>query len=183
MKIYTKTGDKGTTALFGGARIPKHHLRIECYGTIDELNSFTGLLRDEAGKHSATEELLRIQDRLFVIGSLLAAQPGKKNLKLPHLKDEDVLFLENAIDKMDRSLTPLRYFILPGGNKVASHAHICRCVCRRAERLAVLLSETEEVDALVVPYLNRLSDYFFTLARKLTHDLGGEETPWIPEKE
>ncbi len=181
MKIYTKKGDSGTTQLIGGTKVPKHHVRIEAYGTIDELNSFTGLLRDHEMADNHKNTLLEIQDRLFTIGSSLASDPGKSRMKIPDLKEEDVSLLESEMDKMEEQLPEMKSFILPGGNITSSYAHIARCVCRRAERLAVHLSETDgEVDPLIIKYLNRLSDYFFVLARKLTAELGGEEIPWKP---
>jgi cob(I)alamin adenosyltransferase len=182
MKIYTRTGDRGTTQLFGGQRVPKHHLRIEAYGTVDELNSFIGWLRDLLTGDQLKEELLNIQNNLFVIGSLLAAQPGKKGLALPELPPAAVKELEEAIDRMEVAVSPLRSFILPGGHPSVSAAHICRTVCRRAERSVTALSETEPgtVPNLIHEYLNRLSDYFFMLARFLTHQLGVQEIPWLP---
>jgi cob(I)alamin adenosyltransferase len=181
-KIYTKTGDSGTTGLFGGARLPKYHIRIESYGTVDELNAHLGLLRDQLEKEDLRSFLLRIQDRLFVLGSLLAAEPGKK-LQLPELNEEDVYALENAIDAMDAQMQPLKTFILPGGHPTVSQAHVCRCVCRRAERLIVLLHHEESgVDPIIIQYMNRLSDYLFTVARYISHITGVPEIPWIPNK-
>lgn len=182
MKIYTKTGDDGTTGLFGGARVPKYDLRIEAYGTIDELNSYIGLIRDQDLNTKTIEILLEIQDRLFTIGSILAAQPGKKNLSVPSLVKEDIELLEKEIDSMDTQLPPMKNFILPGGHSTVSFIHISRCVCRRAERLTVHLSADNEVDSLIIKYLNRLSDYLFTLARLVGKDLGASERPWIPRK-
>ncbi|MEQ8908103.1 MAG: cob(I)yrinic acid a,c-diamide adenosyltransferase [Vicingaceae bacterium] len=180
MKIYTKKGDSGTTSLIGGTRVPKHHLRIESYGTVDELNSYMGLIRDHNKNDAIKKVILEIQDRLFTIGSHLATDPGKSKMKLPELFDSDVSFLENEIDKMDDELEPMRSFVLPGGDPVISSTHIARCVCRRAERIAVHLSETEKVDELIIRYLNRLSDYLFTLSRKLSKDLKVKEEPWKP---
>ncbi len=179
-KIYTKTGDDGTTGLYGGARVPKYDLRIEAYGTIDELNSYIGLIRDQSIQENTLKVLLEIQDRLFTIGSILAAQPGKKNLSVPELKSSDVEMLEKEIDRMDTQLEPMKHFILPGGHTTVSYVHIARCVCRRAERLTVHLAVDNEVDALIIKYLNRLSDYLFTLARLLSKQLGASEQPWIP---
>lgn len=179
-RIYTKTGDDGTTGLYGGARVPKYDLRIEAYGTIDELNSYIGLIRDQSIKEDTLKILLEIQDRLFTIGSILAAQPGKKNLSVPELKTEDVEMLEKEIDRMDTLLEPMKHFILPGGHTTVSYVHIARCVCRRAERLTVHLAVENEVDPLTIKYLNRLSDYLFTLARLLSKELGAAEQPWIP---
>jgi cob(I)alamin adenosyltransferase len=183
MKIYTKTGDGGQTALFGGARIPKYHPRIESYGTVDELNAFTGLLADSINDGELRAELRHIQSTLFTLGSHLAAEPGKKNLWVPELHEEEIGLLEKRIDAWDLELPPLKNFILPGGHTQVSHAHVCRTVCRRAERLCIALQAEEgNVPEKVIPYLNRLSDYFFTLARKLAHDLGVEEIAWQPRK-
>jgi cob(I)alamin adenosyltransferase len=180
MKIYTKTGDKGQTSLLGGSRVPKHHLRIESYGTIDELNSYIGLLRDQAINAKHIEVLLEIQDRLFTIGSYLASEPQKSKVKIPLLNEEDVVFLEKQIDELNDALPPMRSFILPGGHTTVSFCHIARCVCRRAERLVVHLSETETVSDIILRYLNRLSDYLFVLARKLSEELKASEIPWKP---
>jgi cob(I)alamin adenosyltransferase len=180
MKIYTKTGDKGSTSLIGGTRVPKHHLRIESYGTVDELNSYVGLIRDQdiAGRHK--DILKEIQDRLFTIGASLAADPEKSKMKIPDLHTSDIELLEQDIDRMDAELPALRHFILPGGSNAVSFCHIARCVCRRAERLAVNLSEDSFVDEKVVIYLNRLSDYLFTLARKIGNEQQIIENEWIP---
>lgn len=182
MKIYTKKGDSGNTSLIGGTRVPKHHLRIESYGTVDELNSYIGLIRDQEIDSKIIEVLLEIQDRLFTLGSHLATDPGKSKMVLPELFDKDVEFLENEIDRMDNELEEMRSFVLPGGNTVVSYTHIARCVCRRAERIAVQLAEESPVDEKIVTYLNRLSDYLFTLSRKLTKDLSAKEIPWVPKK-
>jgi cob(I)alamin adenosyltransferase len=181
-KIYTKTGDDGTTGLYGGARVPKYDLRIEAYGTVDELNSYIGLIRDQPMDGPNISVLLEIQDRLFTIGAILAAQPGKKNLSVPVLEKTDVDLLESEIDRMDTQLLPMKNFILPGGHTTVSFIHIARCVCRRAERLVVHLNVENEVDPLIIKYLNRLSDYLFTLARLVAKDLGASEQPWIPRK-
>ena len=180
MKIYTKTGDKGQTSLIGGSRVLKSNLRIEAYGTVDELNSWIGVLRDHdsAGTHKGT--LLEIQDRLFTIGAILASEPGKSKMKIPELKDTDIEFLEIGIDKMEESLEPMKSFVLPGGHPSVSFSHVARCVCRRAERIGVELSQHEEVPAIVLQYLNRLSDYLFVLSRKLSLDNHAEESPWSP---
>ncbi len=182
-KIYTKTGDKGTTGLYGGARIPKYHIRIESYGTVDELNSHLGLLRDQITDVDDQKIVETIQNRLFTIGSNLASDPSKE-IKTPDLTEDDILLLENGIDNIDAIVPPLKNFILPGGHVAVSQAHVCRCVCRRAERLVVALSESEPdtVPSILVVYLNRLSDYLFMLGRKLSHDLGVLETPWIARK-
>ena len=182
MKIYTKKGDTGTTQLIGGTRVAKHHDRIEAYGTIDELNSFVGLLRDQEMDAQYKKILLEIQDRLFTIGSLLASDPDKSKMKIPSLHENDVLLLENEMDKMDEQLPELKSFLLPGGHPTVSFCHIARCICRRSERLTVYLFETKAdgVDPLIIKYLNRLSDYFFVLSRKLSADLHAEEIPWNP---
>jgi cob(I)alamin adenosyltransferase len=182
MKIYTKKGDSGKTSLIGGTRVPKHHLRIESYGTVDELNSYIGLIRDQDISAQNVEVLLEIQDRLFTIGSHLAADPGKSKMVLPELLETDITFLENEIDRMDDLLEEMRSFVLPGGHTVVSYSHIARCVCRRAERIAVQLAEESEVDEKIISYLNRLSDYLFTLSRKLTKDLNAKEIAWVPKK-
>ncbi|MEJ2003432.1 MAG: cob(I)yrinic acid a,c-diamide adenosyltransferase [Cyclobacteriaceae bacterium] len=180
MKIYTKTGDSGTTGLFGGKRVSKSDLRIEAYGTVDELNSNIGLLRDHDSASEHKQFLLRIQKNLFVIGSILAAEPGNEKVKVPELPDDEVSVLEKAMDEMDAELPPMRNFVLPGGHMAVSQTHITRCVCRRAERRVVALFDHEKGEDKVIHYLNRLSDYFFVLARYLTLKLGVEETPWIP---
>lgn len=190
MKVYTKTGDKGTTALFGGTRVPKHHIRIESYGTVDELNSYIGLIRDQEMNQLYKLVLIEIQDRLFTVGAILATDPekailknGKERLNIPKISEGDIALLENEIDRMEESLPPMTHFVLPGGHTTVSYCHIARCVCRRAERLSVSLNESEPVDESVLKYLNRLSDYLFVLARKLTFDLQAEEVKWIPRKE
>lgn len=182
MKIYTKTGDQGTTSLFGGRRTSKAELRIDAYGTVDELNSWIGLVRDQEINAKRNEALVSVQNRLFVIGSTLAADPGNTRISIPSLKEGDIHFLEKEIDTMDSSLPAMRNFILPGGHQSVSYCHIARTVCRRAERLVVSLSEKETIDILVIKYLNRLSDYLFVLARKMGHELGIEETPWRSEE-
>lgn len=180
MKVYTKKGDKGETSLIGGTRVPKHHTRIEAYGTVDELNSYIGLVRDqEVDKHTA-EILIEIQDRLFTIGSSLASDPEKSKMKIPDLKDEDIELLEKEMDKMNEELPEMRSFVLPGGHQAVSFCHIARCVCRRAERISTQLSEDSFVDERVLKYLNRLSDYLFVLSRLLTKQLNVTETPWKP---
>ena len=189
MKIYTKTGDKGTTALFGGTRVPKHHIRIESYGTVDELNSHIGLIRDQEIDKQYKKVLIEVQDRLFTIGAILATPPEKEILKngqprlnISKISDNDILFLENEMDKMNEKLPEMTHFVLPGGHTNVSYCHIARCVCRRAERLATHLHELEPTDEQVIKYLNRLSDYLFMLARKLTFDLHADEVKWIPRK-
>lgn len=179
MKIYTKTGDKGQTSLFGGKRVPKHHIRIEAYGTVDELNSYIGLIRDQEIDEHSIKVLIEIQDRLFTLGSILATEPGNVKVKVPQLLESDIEFLEKEIDNMNETLPEMRSFVLPGGHTTVSYCHISRCVCRRAERLVINLSEEEKVNELTYKYLNRLSDYLFVLSRKLTNDLGAKEVPWV----
>jgi cob(I)alamin adenosyltransferase len=184
VKIYTKTGDAGKTSLLGGSRVAKDSIRIEAYGNIDELNSFIGLLSDQYSDAPSRAVLKEIQDRLFTIGSALACDPEKEiALKIPDLKEEDVFLLEKEIDRMSESLPPLKSFILPGGHVVVSTAHVCRCVCRRAERSAVHLDEAESpVQPLIIKYLNRLSDYLFVLSRYAGHQLGAAEIPWVARR-
>ncbi len=178
MRIYTKTGDEGTTSLFGGKRVAKTDTRIEAYGTVDELNAWIGLLRDQPVNAHRHDELIDIQDRLFTIGSILATEPGNTKVRIPGLNEDDITRLEHAIDVMDKSLPPLRSFILPGGHSSVSFGHVARTVCRRAERHAIALHQTEPIDPMVIKYLNRLSDYLFMLTRKMTADLQTPETPW-----
>ena len=180
MKIYTKTGDKGLTSLIGGTRVPKHHLRIESYGTVDELNSYIGLIRDQNISEHDKDVLKHIQDRLFTIGASLAADPEKSKMVIPDLKEEDIELLEHEMDIIDEQLPPLKHFILPGGSNAISFCHIARCVCRRAERITVHLAEESPVDEKVNIYLNRLSDYLFTLARKIGDEQSVPENKWIP---
>lgn len=180
MKIYTKTGDQGLTSLIGGTRVPKHHLRIEAYGTVDELNSWIGLIRDQQLDDHSVTVLLEVQDRLFTMGALLAADPEKSKMKLPELAAADIELLEKEIDKMDTNLPELKSFILPGGNQVVSYIHIARCVCRRCERVVTHLSEESTVNENIVVYLNRLSDYLFTLSRYAAFLLNSAESPWQP---
>lgn len=179
-KIYTKTGDKGLTSLIGGVRVSKSHIRIESYGTVDELNSYIGIIGDSVSHAPVRDWLREIQDRLFTIGSVLATSPEKEvKMKLPDLHVEDVQWLEAQIDKMNETLPEMRSFILPGGHIASSTAHVSRCVCRRAERICVAMQEQgEEVPELVLQYLNRLSDFLFVLARYIVHINGGEEVPW-----
>jgi cob(I)alamin adenosyltransferase len=178
MKIYTKTGDKGETALFGGTRLPKNHLRIEAYGTIDELNSWIGVVRDSTTDETTQTALKNIQDRLFTVGANLATDGEYK--VIPDVFPADVLFLENEIDRMDEKLPALKNFILPGGHTAVSFCHVARCVCRRAERLIVALHHEEPTEPIILEYLNRLSDYLFTLSRNIAHDLGVAEVAWQP---
>lgn len=182
LKIYTKTGDLGKTSLIGGTKIAKSHLRIETYGTTDELNSYIGLVNDLINDEHSKIILKEIQDRLFTIGSSLACDPEKEpTLKIPDLKEQDIELLEREIDKMNEVLPPMKFFILPGGHPAISTTHIARCVCRRAERLCVNLQEQNLfVDPLVIKYLNRLSDYIFVLARYIGHLLQVAEIAWKP---
>jgi cob(I)alamin adenosyltransferase len=179
-KIYTKTGDKGSTSLIGGVRVPKNHIRIESYGTIDELNSYLGMVTDSAQNSQVNDWLREIQDRLFTIGSVLATNPDKEvKMKLPDVYDTDVQWLEQRIDEMNEVLPEMRSFILPGGNLASSTCHVARCVCRRAERLCVDMQQREEyVPDLIIQYLNRLSDFLFVLARYIGHVNGAPEIPW-----
>ena len=181
-KIYTKSGDLGTTSLIGGTRVPKSHLRIETYGTIDELNSYIGLVIDLSTDNSSKGMLKEIQDRLFTVGSSLACDPEKAPLmKIPDLKEGDIDSLENEIDKMNELLPAMKHFILPGGHPAVSTTHVARCVCRRAERLCVNMQEHELfVDPLVIKYINRLSDYLFVLSRYISRQLGVVEVEWKP---
>lgn len=183
MKVYTKTGDKGTTALFGGKRVSKTHRRIEAYGTVDELNSYIGLVRDHEVNHHKKDILVEIQDRLFTIGASLAADPDKPALKKPDLLDSDITLLEEEMDRMNEVLPPLTTFVLPGGHVAVSYCHLARAVCRRAERLSIAVQEAgEPVEENVIIYLNRLSDYLFVLSRMVSHELEAEEIPWHPRK-
>ena len=180
-KIYTKVGDKGTTSLIGGTKVAKSDMRIEAYGTVDELNSYIGLCRDLLTDDHSKKTLKEIQDRLFTIGSSLACDPEKEpKMKIPDLKKEDVTLLEKEIDEMDKVLPEMKHFILPGGHSTVSHIHIARCVCRRAERSCVRLQQQSEEEPLVLKYLNRLSDYLFVLARYASHILKAEEIAWKP---
>ena len=182
IKIYTKTGDLGKTSLIGGTKVPKSNIRIEAYGTIDELNSYIGLTGDQLTHEPSKIILKEIQDRLFTIGSSLACDPEKEPLlKIPDLKEVDIEILEKEIDKMNELLKPMKSFILPGGHVAISTAHVSRCVCRRAERICVNMQEQKLfVDPLIIKYLNRLSDYLFVLARFIGHLLGVEDIPWKP---
>jgi cob(I)alamin adenosyltransferase len=180
IKIYTKTGDRGTTSLIGGTKVPKNDIRIETYGTVDELNSWIGMVNDQLNDEAFKNELKEIQDRLFTIGSSLATDADKESkMKLPDLTQNDIEFLEKRIDAMTGELPPMKNFILPGGHVAVSSIHITRCICRRAERLAVNMQQHQLfVDEKVIQYLNRLSDYLFTLARFVAQKLGAEEIPW-----
>jgi cob(I)alamin adenosyltransferase len=182
LKIYTKTGDKGTTSLIGGTKVSKSDLRIETYGTVDELNSYIGLVSDHCSDSHSKEILKEIQDRLFTIGSSLACDGEKEpKMKIPDLKEEDITLLEKEIDKMNELLPEMKWFILPGGHVAVSTTHIARCVCRRAERNCVNMQQHEMfVEPLVIKYINRLSDYLFVLARYIGHQLNIREVAWKP---
>ena len=180
MKVYTKKGDDGSTGLIGGTRVTKDDVRIEAYGTVDELNSWIGLVRDQAALAEYKSELIAIQETLFTIGSHLAADPEKNQMQLPGINKSAITTLENSIDIMEEKLEPMKNFILPGGNKYVSKIHITRCVCRRAERRVISLSKKALIDPILVHYLNRLSDYLFVLSRRINLTEKGEETPWKP---
>ena len=183
MKIYTKTGDKGNTSLIGGTKVSKSHLRIESYGTVDELNSYIGLCRDLVNDETNKNVLQEVQDRLFTMGSTLACDPEKETqMKLPDLVPGDITLLEKEIDRMTETLPEMKSFILAGGHSTVSQLHIARCVCRRAERCCVRLSEASPVAPIIIQYLNRLSDYLFVLARFTGMQLGAPEIPWKPRK-
>ncbi len=188
MKIYTKTGDKGKTALYGGIRVAKNHIRIEAYGTVDELNAFIGLIRSKSIEEKTKNILLTIQNDLFTLGATLATpkekdilKSGKERLNIPKINEQSIRQLENNIDFMNKSLPKMKHFVLPGGSTTVSYCHIARCVCRRAERICVTLNEKTPLENHILIYLNRLSDYLFVLARKLTYDNQVKEIPWIPE--
>ncbi len=180
MKIYTRTGDNGTTSLIGGTRVSKSHIRIQSYGTVDELNSYIGLLRDQPVNEFRRDLLKEIQDRLFTVGSHLASEAGQTKRILPDLLEEDILLLEKEMDMIDTVVPKLRAFVLPGGHQSVSFGHISRTVCRRAERAVIHLAQQEEVDEIVIRYLNRLSDYLFMLCRAMTYELRAEEVIWHP---
>jgi cob(I)alamin adenosyltransferase len=181
-KIYTKTGDKGSTSLIGGTKVPKSHLRIEAYGTVDELSSFIGLCRDLLTDEAARNLLAEVQDRLFTMNASLACDPVKEpKMRIPDLKEEDITLLEKEMDRMNEVIPPMKSFILPGGHPVLSQLHIARCVCRRAERCCVRLDqESKEIEPIILKYLNRLSDYLFVLARYAGHQMNIVEIPWRP---
>ena len=180
MKIYTRTGDQGLTSLIGGTRVRKSHLRIDAYGTVDELNSYVGLVSDQPVNAIRKIILKEIQDRLFTIGASLASDPDKSTMKIPDLHEADITLLENEMDDMNADIPPLKVFVLPGGHQSVSFCHVARTVCRRTERLVIALQEESFVAELVVKYLNRLSDYLFVLSRKMAYELGAEEIPWKP---
>ncbi len=181
MKIYTKGGDRGTTSLIGGRRVPKYHSKIEAYGTVDELISYIGLLRDTYSDDYYKELLIWIQDRLMTCSSLLAADCEDCEDQLPQMSDEDITRIEKEIDKMEEKLPPIRNFVLPGGNEVVSYCHITRTVCRRAERITIKVAEEFRVDEKVIIFLNRLSDFFFVFSRLISKELAAEEIPWKPK--
>lgn len=188
MKVYTKTGDKGGTSLYGGVKVSKNDVRIEAYGTVDELNSCMGLIRSGHINEQINQDLIIIQKNLFHLGAELATPTDKLYLangksRLPRtIQEEDIKQLEDWIDQIDENLPPLMHFILPGGNMETAHAHLARTVCRRAERRTVALNEVEEVRGEIVKYLNRLSDYLFVLSRKIAVDAGHEEIKWLPNE-
>ncbi|WP_296636794.1 cob(I)yrinic acid a,c-diamide adenosyltransferase [Polaribacter sp.] len=189
MKIYTKTGDEGTTALFGGTRVKKYNLRIDSYGTVDELNAYIGLIKDQKIEDATKNSLLKIQNELFTLGAMLATPPeketlksGKERLNIPKINSNSIEFLEDEIDAMDSELPQMTHFILPGGHQAVSFCHVARCVCRRAERLCVELNDEEAINSDILKYLNRLSDYLFVLARMLSKQLQVDEIKWIPTK-
>jgi len=190
MKIYTKTGDKGLTSLFGGSRVLKNNLRIESYGTIDELNAHIGFLRDSITQNSLKKELFNIQNQLFTLGAMLATNPikkqlknGKERLNIPKINIQDVVYLEHQIDKFNEDLPKMTHFILPGGHPIVSSCHIARTICRRAERCIVALQQESTVEEVIITYTNRLSDYLFVLARKLTTMHQAKEIFWVPKKQ
>ncbi|GEO02719.1 cobalamin adenosyltransferase [Adhaeribacter aerolatus] len=180
MKIYTRTGDQGLTSLIGGTRVRKSHLRIDAYGTVDELNSYIGLVSDQPVNAARLTILREIQDRLFTIGATLASDPEKETKRIPDLHEADITLLEKEIDAMNAEIPPLKVFVLPGGHQSVSFCHVARTVCRRTERLVIALQEESFVAELVIKYLNRLSDYLFVLARKMAYELGAEEISWKP---
>ena len=181
MKIYTKTGDGGETSLLGGKRVSKANLRIEAYGTFDELNSFTGLALASGLPTEVTGLLQQVQHELFVLGSRLAADPEKPRLKLPELNELSVIRLEDAIDELTAQLPEMTHFILPGGSAAVSSLHVARCVCRRAERATLRLASESAVEEVIIKYLNRLSDYLFVAARYTGFKQGVAEIKWMPE--
>lgn len=180
MKIYTKTGDKGLTSLIGGKRVPKNHERIEAYGTVDELNSYIGLISTQKTDPETLKILKEIQDRLFTIGATLAADPETSRMKIPDLHNSDIELLEKEIDKINLIIPPLKHFVLPGGTEAVAFCHVARCVCRRAERLVVGLAIENDIEEMVIIYLNRLSDYLFVLSRKFNIEAGTPENIWEP---
>lgn len=180
MKVYTKTGDRGTTSLIGGTRVPKFHIRVEAYGTIDELISYIGLIRSQEIEVHIAETLHQIQVKLMDIAAIMASDEKAK--KIRQVTDSDIKILESEIDKSDTDLEPLKYFVLPGGHNTPAFCHIARCICRRAERMILHVNEETDVPENVLAYMNRLSDYLFILARKLHKNLGVPEFFWITDK-
>ncbi len=181
MKIYTRTGDKGLTSLIGGKPVPKTHVRIEAYGTVDELIAHTGMIRDMSEDPDVKDQILFILDRLMICASVLATDCENCEMKLPEIKNDDIVFLEKAIDKMEEGLPALKSFVLPGGSALSSQCHIARTVCRRAERRILQLSGELFVPETVIKFMNRLSDYLFVLARKVLHESGKKDILWKPE--
>lgn len=181
-KIYTKLGDKGETSLLGGSKVPKYHERIEAYGTLDELNSFIGLVRDHTDNSQVIAFIKHIQDRIFTIEARLAAETEETAGYLPEIKTEDITTLEKEIDRMEADLPPVQNFVLPGGHPAVSYSHVARTICRRAERVTLKLMVSVSVDPTIPQYINRLSDYFFVLARYMTKYYSTEETIWISDK-
>jgi len=180
MKIYTKRGDTGETSILGGSKLPKHHVRIEAYGTVDELNANIGWLRDQDIDAPIVQDLIKIQEILFTVGSHLANDEKKSSIKLPEIKESEVQFLEEKIDKMEEKLPEMKFFVLPGGHPAVSACHMARVVCRRAERWTSAFNEVNDVDPIIIKYLNRLSDYFFVLSRQIAKNHGVTEVPWKP---
>lgn len=179
-KIYTKQGDKGSTTLLGGSKVPKYHQRIEAYGTLDELNSFIGLVRDHTSIEHVRTFLKKIQDEVFTLESRLAAETEEATKMLPNISEKNITEMENEIDRMENELPPLKNFILPGGHPAVSYSHVARTITRRAERTTLRLAEEIEVNTLIIQYLNRLSDYFFVLARYLGKANNAQEIIWKP---
>lgn len=179
-EIYTKGGDKGQTSLLGGRRVPKHHIKIEAYGTIDECMAQVAVLREQTDAADVREQLLVILERLMSAASVIAADGDDLPANMPQITEEDIQYLEGAIDVMDNALPPLTTFILPGGDITSAQAHVARTICRRSERMILKLSEEEPVEAHLIKYFNRLSDYFFVLARHLTYQKGASEITWKP---
>jgi len=178
-KIYTKKGDKGETSLIGGKRVYKYHPRVEAYGSVDELKSYLALIIDYKKDNTQNKKIKLIQEKLFRIESLLACEDKETRDKLPQIDETDIEYLENEIDTMNKELPELKNFILPGGNIISAHTHVARCICRRAERIVIKLSKREDVDGLIIKYLNRLSDYLFVLSRYICyHENDCEETIW-----
>jgi len=178
MKIYTKTGDKGETAMIGGKRVAKNHLRIEAYGTIDELIAYVGVVRDHSENQEIIKDLIHVQDKLMVSAAILASEVDEFSEKLPKLFDEDIVWLEKRIDRMEEQLPSLASFILPGGHPAVSFCHVARTVCRRAERVTLGLYDDANLPDVLLKFLNRLSDFLFILARFLSSQFQSEEIPW-----